>query len=53
MDAIFRLMGSVLLIHGLASDEGKSSQLLLVAGGLTLLLAIHWRPERRHTRLSP
>jgi hypothetical protein len=46
MDVLLRLIGSALLIHGLASKEEAMSQLLLAAGGLTLLFAIYGRPMR-------
>lgn len=52
MEVLVRLIGSVLLIHGLASNEGTLSALLLFAGGLTLLLAIHGRAARLRWRTA-
>jgi hypothetical protein len=52
MEVLVRLIGSGLLIHGLAGSEGTSSQLLLFAGGLTLLLAIYRLPPWRRWKTT-
>lgn len=39
-----------MLIHGLAGKEEAMNQLLLAAGGLTLLFAIYGRSMRRRWR---
>jgi hypothetical protein len=46
MEILVRLIGTALLIHGLAS-EGATSQFLLVAGGLIILFGIYGRLARR------
>ncbi len=48
MEILVRLIGTALLIHGLAGNEGMVSQLLLLVGGLTLLFPIYRRLARRH-----
>ncbi len=48
MEILIRLIGTALLIHGLASNEGMISQLLLLVGGLILLFPISRRLARRH-----
>jgi hypothetical protein len=52
MEVLVRLIGSILLIHGLANNEETVSQLLLFAGGLTLLFAIYGHAARRRWKIT-
>ncbi|WP_363345833.1 hypothetical protein [Methylocystis echinoides] len=52
MEILLRLIGTALLIHGLAS-EGATGQFLLVAGGLIILFGIYGRLTRRHVIVAP